>query len=101
MHVVSSSKLIHYFLFYNLNFDITFWLGAYYSMLAPGLQNVNPALRMCDGSIIPLHRANRSTRYQSKIGRRPRGDVSAGSPTFVVSFSSSADDFRIALRGSS
>src|SRR6218665_156088 len=40
----SSSKLIHYFLFYNLNFVITFWLGAYYAILAPSLQNVNPAL---------------------------------------------------------
>ena len=40
----SSSELIHYFLFYNLNFVITFWLGAYYAILAPGLQNVNPAL---------------------------------------------------------
>ena len=44
MHVVTSSKSIHYFLFYNLNFVITFWLGAYYAILAPGLQNVNPAL---------------------------------------------------------
>src|SRR6218665_2213479 len=35
---------LHSFLFYNLNFVITFLLGAYHAILAPGLQNVNSAL---------------------------------------------------------
>ena len=33
-------------MFYHLNLviPVTFWLGAYYEILEPGLQNVNPAL---------------------------------------------------------
>jgi len=33
-------------MFYHLNFVITFWLGAYYAILEPGLQIVNPALSL-------------------------------------------------------